>query len=107
MGVPQEVLLKIAEGLGGGIGGSRQSACGAAIGAVMAAGLKFADGNIDAPVSKEQTYAISLDLMKKFEEKTGAILCKDIKGLETGVPICACEDCIRCAVQLTEELLGL
>ena len=107
VGVPQETLLKIAEGLGGGIARSRESACGALIGAIMLAGLQKADGNVDAPATKEQTYELSMKMMKRFEEKTGAVLCKDLKGAGTGVPLCSCPDCIRFGVEVAQEFLGL
>ena len=39
-----------------------------------------------------------------FREKTGAILCKDIKGIESGVELCSCDDCVRNAVCVLEEI---
>lgn len=40
---------------------------------------------------------------KSFQGKCGALICRDLKGLETGEMLCSCEDCVRNAVLAYEE----
>ena len=48
-----------------------------------------------APIKDDETLA-------KFKEKCGATICKDLKGRDTGVVICECDDCVRHAVEVVE-----
>lgn len=106
IGVDREILFRIAEGFGFG-GGTSKGECGALAGAIMLAGLKNSDGNLEEPKTKGATYKIAKQMTALFEEKTGALLCKDLKGLETGEVICSCPDCIRAGVEVVQEILGL
>lgn len=101
-----EALFRITEGFGLGMGGA-QSTCGALTGAIILAGLKNSDGNLNSPRTKIDTYRISKDLQKRFEEKAGATICKDLKGMESGAPLRSCSDCIRDGVEVVQEILGL
>lgn len=96
IGLPEETLSRLASGFAGG-GGTREGVCGALNGAVMALDL-LNDGTVKPmKAAKEAQLA--------FREKTGAILCKDIKGVETGVELCSCLDCVRNAAEIVEEML--
>ncbi len=104
-GIDKEVLFKACEGFGLGMGGM-QGTCGAISGAVMLAGFKNSDGNIDAPGTKASTYQLSKEIVAKFEEKNMASRCRDLKGIDTGVVLRSCPDCIMDAVEIVEEVLG-
>ena len=97
-------LFKITEGFGLGMGGAK-STCGALTGAIILAGLKNSDGNLDSPRTKADTYRISKELQQKFEAKAGATLCKDLKGMESGVALRSCNDCIKDGVEVVQEVL--
>ena len=71
---------------------------GALIGAVMAAGI-LTDG--------KGTPAVSRQLVAGFQEKCGATICKDLKGIETGRVLCSCPECVRNAVLTLGEVLNL
>ena len=103
-GVKKELLFRMAEGFGLGMGGANQT-CGALTGAILLAGLKNSDANLEAPNSKASTYRISATLEEKFKEKTGETICRKLKGLDTGVPICSCNDCITAGIEIVEEYL--
>ncbi len=75
--------------------GCMESTCGALIGAVMVAGI-LTDGIATPRISKE--------LLQKFEAKCGATICKDLKGIETGKPLCPCPECVRNAVLALGEV---
>ena len=70
---------------------------GAGYAAVMVAGV-VTDGKGTPHISKE--------LLQNFQEKCGATICKDLKGVETGAPLCPCPECVRNAVLALGEVLG-
>lgn len=104
-GVDQEILFKAGEGFGLGMGGT-ECTCGALTGAILLAGFKNSDGNLDNPGTKADTYKLSKEMVNLFKEKTGGIVCKDLKGLETGTVLCTCPDCICKGVEVVQEVLG-
>lgn len=104
--IPEETLFKACEGFGLGMGGM-EATCGALSGAIMLAGMKNSDGNTDNPGTKADTYKLSKELVNRFEEKTGSTVCKELKGVNTGKVLCSCPDCIRCGVEVVQEVLGL
>ena len=98
--------IRISEGFGFGAG-CGEGICGALSGAIMLAGLKNSDGNLEAPGTKASTYKIAKEMKEKFVAKTGGLICKDLKGLDGGKVLCSCPDCIGYAVEVVEEVLGL
>ena len=100
LGVDPVTAFKIGEG-------GMENTCGALSGAIMLAGLKNSDGDLDHPKTKAGTYRISRELTEVFKEKTGALVCRDLKGIDTGKVLCSCPKCIDSAVQIVEEILGL
>ena len=83
IGEDKEVLFRISEGFGFGAG-CGDGICGALSGAIMLAGLKNSDGNLEAPGTKASTYKIAKEMKEKFVTKTGGLICKDLKGLDGG-----------------------
>ncbi len=106
VGVDEKVLFTAAEGFGLGMGGT-EGTCGALSGAIMLAGFKNSDGNITDPGTKAETYKLSKEMVSKFTEKCGSTVCKELKGIETGTPLCSCPDCICKGVEVVQEVLGL
>ena len=94
--VEAETLKKLGAGYAAGMG-CMESTCGALIGAVMVAG---------AATDGKGTPRISKELLQNFQEKCGATICKDLKGVETGAPLCPCPQCVRNAVLALGEVLG-
>ena len=106
LGVPVETLFRAGEGFGLGMGGM-ECTCGAVSGAAIVAGFKNSDGNLDNPISKAATYKLSREIVEKFKEKNGSIVCKELKGVETGKMLRTCPGCIEDGVELVQEILGL
>lgn len=106
VGVDESVLFKACEGFGLGMG-CTECTCGALSGAIMLAGFKNSDGNTDDPATKAATYKLSKELVECFTAKTGATICKDLKGIETGKVLRSCPDCIMDGVETVQEVLGL
>lgn len=86
-----KLLLDVASGFGMGMG-CMESTCGALIGANIVLGAK----------GKGRSARV---LLKRFEELTGATLCPDLKGKNTGITLASCDDCVRNAVIALAELL--
>ncbi len=100
----EQTLFRIGEGFGGGLG-TLNGVCGALSGAVILAGLKNSDGNMEAPKSKPSTMAMVRKMQDSFREEVGAIICREIKGVDTGKVLCSCPDCVRIAARIAEEVL--
>ena len=81
------------------------AACGAVSGAVMLAGFKNSCADPKNPKTKAATYQLTREITRQFAEKNHALVCKELKGLETGVVLRSCPDCIRDAVAIAEKVL--
>lgn len=106
VGVDKKILFQACEGFGLGMGGMNGT-CGAISGAVMLAGFKNSDGNIDNPATKASTYQLSKNILEKFAEKNQSTRCRDLKGIDTGNVLRSCPGCIEDAVEIVQEVLGL
>ena len=106
LGADLETVFKAAEPFGLGMG-DMNGRCGALSGALMTLGLARSDGNLDAPRSKAANYKIARQMKECFVSKTGAELCRDLKGVDTGVVLCTCPNCIRAGIETVCEVLGL
>ena len=107
VGIDESLLYKMGEGFGAGMG-TTQGVCGAISGAAMLAGLVHSDGNTDhAGQTKAKTTRAAGIMQKKFVEKAQRLICRDIKTGNDGKAFTSCPDCIRIAVGLVEEELGL
>ena len=93
--IAPEELSRLSSGFAAGMG-CMESTCGALIGAVMVAGM-LTNGQGTPRYSKE--------LVNKFNEKCGATICKDLKGITTGKVICECPECVRNAVLSLGEVI--
>ena len=88
----KEILTNAASGFAAGM----EATCGALIGATMMAGI-VKQGKKSAITARE--------ILNKFQEYSGATICKDLKGKDTGVVLCECDDCIRNAIRAFDEVL--
>lgn len=102
--VPKEILFKATEGFGAGMG-TGDGVCGALTGGLLIAGLKNSTGNLATPKSKGSTMKISRAMLKSFREKSGALICRELKGVDSGKVLCSCPDCIKHGVEVVEENL--
>lgn len=96
-GLDDAQIMQLGSGFGSGMG-NMEGTCGALVGAGMAAGFKL----------KEQSATrYTRQISEKFCERCGAVLCKDLKGRDTGKVLCACDDCVRNAVRAYGEIVGI
>ncbi|WP_054740153.1 C-GCAxxG-C-C family protein [Cellulosilyticum ruminicola] len=88
-------LEKIAAGFGVGMG-TMGATCGALIGANMVMG---------ECTGGQKTMMKSKQLFSKFEQSSGATICKELKGIESGRVLYSCDDCVRNAVIAAASIL--
>jgi C_GCAxxG_C_C family probable redox protein len=82
LGINKETALKIACGLGGGMGRNEQ-VCGAVTGGILVIGAKYGKYNQNDNNATEITYKKTRDLMNIFEKKHGTYICKNLlKGCD-------------------------
>ena len=99
----EETAFKMTEGFGLGMG-SMQATCGALSGAMTVAGMLNSKG-LGQYVSKKDTYALGRRLTGEFADAVGSIVCREIKGVDTGVILKSCDGCVEEACRLVEKLL--
>ena len=78
--IDESTLLKMASSFGGGMGRLRE-VCGAVSGMFMIAGLLCGYDGPETGEVKAEHYARIQELAKKFEEKHGTIVCREMLGL--------------------------
>lgn len=104
VGLDEEMIFKITEAMGVGMG-NMEGTCGALTGAGVILGLLNSTANLEQPDSKAATLKLSRKMMEQFGERNKSVLCKDLKGRNTGVVLRSCPDCVRDACELLEQLL--
>ena len=93
--LPAEQLKQIASGFGGGMG-TMDDTCGALVGTGIIAGLKL---------EGKATQRYTRQIVTEFKEMSGAVVCKELKGIGTGVMLCPCEECVKNAVRAYEKVM--
>ena len=117
LGLDAETALKVATGLGGGMGG-RGEVCGAVTGGILALGLKHGRGEQAEKSVAQQAYQKTGELMTAFERVRGSCICRTLLGgcdLRTPEGMQqfrqehlhqkVCEGCVRTAVEILAGML--
>jgi len=84
LGVDEEEAFKIAASFGGGMWNG--DTCGCVSGALMAVGLKYGHCKPNDKQGKAHLIAKTGEFEKKFIERNGSLICKNILGLNPTVP---------------------
>ena len=104
MEIDESIIFKMMEGHGLGMG-CMEGTCGAVTAACVIAGAKNSTVEMGGPGSKGATYKISKEIVRRFKEESGSVICKELKGVETGTPAKACPDCVKDAARILEEVV--
>lgn len=75
LGLDGETALKVATGLGAGMG-RRGEVCGAVTGGILALGLRYGRGGQQDRSATENTYRKTSELMERFEQRHGSCSCR-------------------------------
>ena len=104
VGVDEEMMFRVTEAFGAGMGGM-EGTCGAVSGACVLAGMKASTGNLEKPNSKAVSHQLAKEILRRFKEQNGSVVCKEIKGVGTGKVLRSCNDCIKDAAAIAEQVL--
>ena len=94
----EKTALKISAPFGGGVGRMRE-VCGTVSAMMMVCGLVFYDAEHVTLEEKSALYAREQELARRFREKNGTIVCRE---LLRGV---TCADLCACAAEILEKYL--
>ncbi len=113
LGLDKETALKIACGLGAGMGRLGDT-CGAVSGAYLLIGLKYGQSMKDDKAAMEKTYALIQEFARLFEARNKTTICRELLEVnlisddkQTAVERVktVCPKMVRDAAQLIEEIL--
>lgn len=105
VGIDEREAFRATEGMGLGMGGM-QGTCGALTGACYLVGCLMSDANLEHPGTKKACYAVSREILARFQSKNGATTCRELKGVGTDHgPLRACPGCIADACEIVEDVL--
>lgn len=104
VGIDEKTMFKLTEGFGAGFG-STEGTCGAISGAVVLAGIKNSSAMLEKPDSKGSTYKLSREIMESFKSEAGATICRELKGVDTKKVLFSCDDCVRTAAKIAENVV--
>ena len=96
-GLTETQMKQLSAGFCAGMG-TMEATCGALIGAGMVAGMK---------TEGQGTLRCTRQIIEAFKEKCGAVTCRDLKRVTDGRPLCPCEECVRSAVLVYGDVMGL
>ena len=97
LNLDEDTLKKLGSGFGVGMG-CMEATCGALVGANIVLGL-LNDGSL-------LTMKKSKVLLERFKELSKDTICKNLKGIDTGVVLTSCDDCVRNAIQSLDEMIN-
>ena len=116
LGLPRETALRISQGFGGGMARMAET-CGALTGGFMVIGSKHGRTKAADDAAKEKTYALCLELVRRFRARHGALRCRELLGCDIGTPEGAkiardeklhddlCPQLVASAAEILEDLL--
>lgn len=96
-GIDEETAKQMTQAFAGGMC-TMEASCGAMTGAAIALGL----------INKQpgKTMMDIRAMMTAFKEQNKSVICKELKGIETGTVLRECNDCVRDAALLLEQQIG-
>ena len=104
MGRDEKEVFQIMEAFGFGMG--TMTTCGALSGMAAVIGMKESDGDLEKPKTKKNSYRVSKELIRRFQEQNGSIICRELKGVDTKKLLRSCNGCIEDCVRLTDAYLN-
>ena len=80
---------------------------GAVMGAYSIVNYLKGNKNPDNPAeSIDENNELLKEIEEKFKEKNSSVICKDLKGITTGIVLRSCRGCVEDAAEILEELLN-
>jgi C_GCAxxG_C_C family probable redox protein len=117
LGLEEGKAAKIASAFGGGMA-RKGDACGAVTGAFMVLGLKYGSSRPQDREMKEKSYEIAREFARRFTERNGTIVCRDLLGCDIsthegyeqakqrGLFDTVCTKLVKDSVEILEDMLS-
>lgn len=102
-GLDEQTAYKMSEAFGLGVG--QMEICGAVSGACMLAGMKNSGGLENIGKTKAETYKINRAIADEFKQMNQSVVCRELKGVQTGTVLRSCTGCIEDAVKIVEKYI--
>lgn len=117
-GIDEDTAKKISSGLGGGVGRMRE-VCGAVSGGAMVIGSLVSATDGKDSENKQKNYELVREFAKRFTEKNGSVICRELLGLDVKMEKSAqpekrtaeyykkrpCVELVECAAKILEDLI--
>lgn len=117
--IDRKQAAHLSSSFGGGMGRLRE-VCGAVSGMFMVLGLVYGYDISDAPDAKGRHYELIQEMARRFSERTGSIVCRELLGQEIGADRAAkpsarteeyyrkrpCVELVGLAAELTAEYIA-
>jgi C_GCAxxG_C_C family probable redox protein len=84
LGLSRETAMRVAAGFAGGM--RLGETCGAVTGAIMVLGLRHATENCQTPAARAEVYARVVEFARRFRERTGSLVCRELLGCDISTP---------------------
>ena len=86
--------------------GGAYKVCGAVMGAYVIANFIKGNRNMEEPAKwNEDDIELLQEIEKRFKEKNSTVMCRELKGVETGQVLRTCRGCVEDAAEILEEIL--
>lgn len=95
-GMDEETMRNATQAFAVGMG-AMEATCGAIIGAGVVLGL--------INENQKKSFVDAKNIISKFKEQNGTVICKELKGIDTGVVRRDCNDCVMDAARLLEDII--
>lgn len=95
-GVDEDTMKNITQAFAVGMG-TMEGNCGAVTGAGVVLGMRNKN--------QRKTIIDIRQIMTQFKDRNGSVICKELKGLETGKVLRECNDCVRDAAEFLEKIV--
>lgn len=104
VGMEESFMHQMMEGYGLGMG-CMEGTCGALSGAVAVASLKISQEISAGSNQRAAVYKAARMIVQKFKAKNQSVICKELKGIDTGKVLRDCRGCVEDAAALLEEIV--
>lgn len=86
--------------------GGAYNVCGAIMGAYVIINYLNGDVNLDNPAEPiKENIELLYELEKRFKDKNTSVLCKELKGINSGTILRPCRGCVEDAAEILEEIV--
>lgn len=103
-GMEESRMYQLMSAFGLGMGGMNGT-CGAVSAGIAVIGMLMNNGDTDDAKQKVKIHKAAKEYTRRFAEKNQSLVCREIKGTDTGVVIRSCDGCIEDAVEILEDML--